>query len=536
MQHNEVFRNYNPESRLGTSPTANQCLAIVEYLTMNQVSAYEELLRRAREKSVLASCAELLAWDEVTYMPPAGAAHRATQMAILAGLIHERSADPRLGELLAAVETSNLVADPDSIPSANVRELRRLYDWDTRLPRTLVEETARVTALAETAWADARQNADFNRFRPWLDRVIRLSRESAAAVDPGTNSYDVLLRYYDPALTTLHLTDLFAELREALVPLAHACCNSSRRPNRSILAGPFPVERQRLFAEKAATAIGFDFTAGRLDTTTHPFFSSIGPGDTRITTRFRSEDFRDGLFAALHEVGHGLYEQNLPREHYGTPVGEAVSLTLHESQARLWENQVGRSLAFWDYYFPTARDLFPESLGGVDPRDAYFAINAIEPTYIRAAADEVTYNLHVLIRFELEQALIAGELPAADLPGAWAEKYRACLGIVPRNDAEGCLQDGHWAAAMFGYFPVYTVGSLIAAQLFAQARSDLPDVDVAFARGDFRDLFVWLRERIYEHGGRYPVDQLVERVTGIPLSIRPFLDGLRAKYGAMYGA
>jgi carboxypeptidase Taq len=507
---------------------------VVEYFGMNAEAAYDELIRRTREKARLASCAELLGWDEVTYMPPAGAAHRATQLALLAGLIHERGADPRLGELLAVIEASDLMADPDSIPAANVRELRRLYDWDTSLPRKLVEETARVTALAEQAWADARQNADYARFHPWLDRVISLSREAAAAVDSSADPYDLLLRYYDPALTTLHLTDLFAELRRALVPLALACCNASRRPDRSILAGPFPVDRQRLLAERAAATIGFDFTAGRLDTTTHPFFSAIGPGDTRITTRFRADDFRDGLFATLHEVGHGLYEQNLPIEHYGTPVGEAVSLTLHESQARLWENQVGRSRSFWGHFFPTARDVFPEAFRDVDAQEAFFATNAVQPSHIRAAADEVTYNLHVLIRFELEQALIAGDLPTADLPGAWAEKYRDCLGIAPRNDAEGCLQDGHWAAAMFGYFPMYTVGSLIAAQLFAQARADLPDLDSAFARGDFSGLLGWLRENVYRHGGRYPLERLVERVTGMPLSIRPFLDGLREKYGEMY--
>ncbi len=509
--------------------------AVVEYSYMNPESAYDELLRRTGEKARLASCAELLGWDEVTYMPPAGAAHRATQLGLLAGLIHERAADPRLGELLSIVETSDLTSDPDSIPAANVRELRRLYDWDTSLPRALVEETARVTARAETAWADARRAADFGRFCPWLERVIRLTREAAAAVDTAADPYDVLLSYYDPTLTTLHLADLFAELRRVLMPLAGAYCVASRQPDRSIIAGPFPVDRQRQLAERAAAALGFDFTAGRLDTTTHPFFSAIGPGDVRITTRFRTDDFRDGLFATLHEVGHGLYEQNLPREHYGTPVGEAISLTLHESQARLWENQVGRSRGFWKHLYPTVRELFPESFGSAGLDAVYFAVNAVEPTHIRAAADEVTYNLHVLVRFELERALIADDLPAADLPAAWAEKCRDCLGIVPQTDAEGCLQDGHWAAGMFGYFPVYTVGSLIAAQLFAQARSDMPDLEAAFARGDFGDLLGWLRERVYQHGGRYPVERLVERVTGMPLSIRPFLDGLRAKYGGLYG-
>ena len=295
------------------------------------------------------------------------------------------------------------------------------------------------------------------------------------------------------------------------------------------------MDRQRLLAERAAAAIGFDFAAGRLDTTTHPFFSAIGPGDVRITTRFRTDDFRDGFFATLHEVGHGLYEQNLPREHYGTPAGEALSLTLHESQARLWENQVGRSRAFWDHLLPLARTAFPEAFADADPEAVYFAVNAVTPSHIRAAADEVTYNLHILIRFELERALIAGDLPVSDLPAAWTEKYRECLGIVPRTDAEGCMQDGHWAAAMFGYFPVYTVGNLIAAQVFARARVDIPDLDTLFSRGDFRPLLDWLREGIYRHGSRFPAERLVERATRIPLTIRPFLDALREKYGEMYG-
>jgi carboxypeptidase Taq len=498
---------------------------------MTPESAYDELLRRAREKSVLASCAELLAWDEVTYMPPAGAAHRAAQLALLAGLIHDRGADPRVGELLTIVESSKLVSDPESIAAANVRELRRLYDWDAKLPRRLVEETARVTTLAETAWAEARNKCDFSRFRPWLEKVVRLSRESAAAVDSNADAYDVLLGYYDLALTTVRLGELFDDLRRELVPLARSC--TAPRPRKS---SAYPVDKQRLMAERAATSVGFDFAAGRLDTTTHPFFSAIGRGDTRITTRFRPVDFRDGLFAALHEVGHGLYEQNLPRELHGTPAGEAVSLTLHESQARLWENQVGRSRAFWEHFVPVMNGLFPDAFAGLGADEAYRHVNAVEPTHIRASADEVTYNLHVLVRFELERALIADDLAVKDLPAAWAEKCRECLGIVPANDAEGCLQDGHWAAAMFGYFPVYTVGNLMAAQLFAKAREDLPDIDGAMARGDFTGLLGWLRENVYRHGGRYPAERLIERVTGKPLTNGAFLDGLRRKCAELYGS
>jgi carboxypeptidase Taq len=501
---------------------------------MHAEAAYAELVRRTREKSLLAGCLEALAWDEATHLPEAGAEHRAAQVALLAGLVHEQGTDPRLGELLAAVEGSALVADPESVPAVNVRDIRRLYDWETCLPRPLVEETARVTALAEQEWATARRLADFARFRPWLERVVALCREHAAAVDPDAEPYDVLLRHFEADLTAAQLTDLFAALRRELVPLAEAIAHAKRRPDTAVLARRFALGRQRTFAARVAAAVGFDFAAGRLDTTTHPFFSTLGPRDVRITTRFQPERFRDGLFAALHEVGHGLYEQNLPAEHHGTPAGEAPSLALHEAQARLWENGVGRSRPFWDHFFPLARALFPAALRDVGPDEFHFAVNAVEPTFIRAAADEVTYNLHIIIRFELERALVAGELAVADLPGAWAEAYRHYLGITPRDDAEGCLQDGHWSAGMFGYFPVYTVGNLLAAQFLDRARADLPDLDAAFARGDFGGLLDWLRENVYRHGGRSTVEQLTERVTGSALHSGPFLDGLRQKYEGLY--
>jgi carboxypeptidase Taq len=501
---------------------------------MQADAAYAEMIRRTREKSLLEGCMEVLAWDEGTYLPAAGAEHRAKQMALLAGLAHEKGTDPRLGELLAEVESSNLASDPESDAAVNVREIRQLYDWETCLPRPLVEESARVTALAEQEWAAARRRADFALFRPWLERVIGICREYAAAIDDESDPYDVLLHHYESELTTAQLTDLFDALRRELVPLVNALTHARRRPDVSFLTRRYAVDRQRKFGERVAAGVGFDFAAGRLDTTSHPFFSTLGPRDIRITTRFQPDRFRAGFFGVLHEVGHGLYEQSLPAEHHGTPLGESPSLALHESQARLWENAVGRSRGFWAHFLPTARDLFSTALRGLGLDDFYFAINHVEPTFIRASADEVTYNLHILIRFELERALIADDLRVADLPGAWADAYRRYLGITPDDDAEGCLQDGHWAAGMFGYFPVYTVGNLLAAQFFARARADLPDLDAAFARGDFGGLLDWLRAAIYRHGSRYTVEQLTERATGSPLHIRPFLDGLRHKYQDLY--
>jgi carboxypeptidase Taq len=501
---------------------------------MQAQSAYDELMRRNREASLLGSCAELLGWDELTCMPAAGSANRAEQMALLAGLQHERAADPRLGELLAAVEGSGLVADPDSVAAANVRELRRFYDRQARLPRSLVEEVARVTSLAQQEWAAARQDDDFDRYRPWLERVLAVRRREAEFAAAG-DLYNALLDEYEPGARRADLARLFGELRRELVALLDALSGSSRVPDVAVLHREYPVERQRQFGEMAAAAVGFDFHAGRLDTTVHPFFSTIGPGDCRITCRFDARDFREGFFGILHETGHGLYEQGLDPAHNGTPVGEAPSLGWHESQARLWENTVGRGRPFWAHFFPLAQRLFPATLHDVAPDDFYFAVNHVERSPCRVGADEVTYNLHILMRFELEQALVSSDLVPADLPGAWNESSERYLAIVPKNDAEGCLQDGHWASGLIGYFPTYTLGNLIAAQLVCRAEAEHGGLDDAFARGDFRGLLGWLCERVYRQGSRYPAPRLVELATGAPLSHRPLVQSLWRKYGELYG-
>jgi carboxypeptidase Taq len=500
---------------------------------MQERAAYDELMRRNREAALLGSCAELLGWDELTCMPTAGAAYRAEQLAMLAGLQHDRATDPRLGELLAVVEGSSLTADPDSIDAANVRELRRFYDRQSRLPRALVEETARVTSLAQQEWAAARQDNDFARYRPWLERVVILRRREAEFALIG-DPYDALLDEYEPGARSADLAQLFGELHRELAPLLGLVASASRRPDGTVLRREYPVERQRLFGEMAAAAVGFDFHAGRLDTTVHPFFSTVGPGDCRITCRFDPRDFREGFFGILHETGHGLYEQGLDPAHHGTPAGEAVSLGWHESQARLWENTVGRSRPFWQHFFPLAQRLFPATLHDVQLDEFHFAINHVERSLCRVGADEVTYNLHILMRFELEQALVSGALRPADLPGAWNEASSRYLGVVPANDAEGCLQDGHWASGLIGYFPTYTLGNLIAAQLYAQAQAELASLDSDIARGDFTGLLGWLRERVYRHGSRYSAGRLVEVSTGMPLSHRPLVHALRRKYGELY--
>ena len=376
---------------------------------MDPQPAYDELIGLWRQQVLLASCSALLSWDEQTYMPRGGTEHRGRQMALLAGLQHEQVTHPRVGDLLEEVEGSRLVADHESPGAANVREIRRAYDRASRLPRSLVEELARTVSVAQQEWVSARQDADFRRFRPWLEAIVTLKRCEAEFLngnDPGTSLYDALLDEYEPDAKSRDLVVLFDALRRDLVPLAVAIAASPRKPNHSILHRAYPVDRQRIFSEAVAAAVGFDFENGRLDTTAHPFCNGIGPGDCRITTRFSTHDFCEGFFGVLHETGHGLYDQGLDPDHFGTPMGEAVSLGVHESQSRLWENAVGRSRPFWRHFFPLARQVFHEGLHDVGLDEFNFAINRVEPSTNRVRADEVTYNLHILIRFELEQALL----------------------------------------------------------------------------------------------------------------------------------
>jgi carboxypeptidase Taq len=497
--------------------------------------AYTELIRRTWEGRVLGSCAELLGWDERTYMPPQGSAHRAEQMALLARLCHEMLTAPRVGELLAAVEGSELVRDPEGPATVNVREIRRAYDRAVKVPKALVEELARTTTEAQQVWQQARAASSFAAFETWLEKIVRLKREEAAAVGYKGVPYDALLDEYEPGATTAEVTRVFADLQAELAPLVAAIAQSGRRPREEILSREYPVERQQAFGKAAAAAIGFDFNAGRLDTTTHPFCSGIGPGDCRLTTRYNARHFNEAFFGILHEAGHGLYDQGLDPAHFGTPMGSACSLGIHESQSRLWENQVGRGRAFWEHFYPRAQEAFSAALGGVRLDDFLFAVNDVRPSFIRVEADEATYNLHIVLRFELEQALIAGELKVADVPAGWNEKFRKLLGLTPPDDARGCLQDIHWSGGGIGYFPTYTLGNLYAAQFMEQARQDLGDVDVDFRRGEYGRLKLWLNEKVHRPGQRWRPAELCRRVTGRPLSHRPLVEYLRRKYTPLYG-
>jgi carboxypeptidase Taq len=498
-----------------------------------QGTAYPDLIKHIKDCRLLESCGNLLGWDERTYMPRQGSAHRGEQMALLARMVHDMLTASAVADLLTAAEAE--APEPDSTEAANLREIRRARDRAAKLPRELVEELARTTTQAQQIWQQARHDNDFAAFRPWLEKIVGLKRQEAQAVGYQETAYDALLDEYEPGATTAEVTAVFAELRRELVPLVAHILDSGKHPRTDILEREYPVDRQAIFGQAAAAAIGFDFTAGRLDVTTHPFCSTTGPGDVRLTTRYHARHFNEGFFGILHEAGHGIYEQGLPAEHFGTPCGVAASLGIHESQSRLWENQVGRSRIFWDHFFPRARQVFVNALHDVSLDDFVLAINDVRPSYIRIEADEATYNLHIILRFELEEALMSSDLEAADVPGAWNEKFQQLLGLTPATDAEGCLQDIHWSFGGIGYFPTYTLGNLYAAQFMEQVRADLPGLDDDIRRGEFAALKGWLNEKIHRHGQRWRAGELCRRVTGRELSPQPLVRYLRAKYSTLYG-
>lgn len=486
---------------------------------------------RVREIGQLGATSALLNWDAETYMPAKGLATRAEQLSLLAALAHDRLTDPALGELLDQLADRN----DDPVVVTNVRETRREYDRAVKVPRALVRRIAEVSMIAKDAWAKARERSAFDQFAPHLEELLDLKRQVADAVGYDGERYDALLDEYEPGATAAELTALFESLRGPLAEWVRVLGEAKCGPDGTVLSRRYPVEPQRLWCRQTAELMGFDFEAGRLDVSTHPFCSGTCPGDVRLTTRYDEHHFSSAVFGTMHEAGHGLYEQGLPIEHVFTPAGQSVSLGIHESQSRLWENMVGRGRAFWDRYYEQCRVAFPEALSDVSVDAFYGAVNIVRPSMIRVEADEVTYNLHIILRFEIERDLVSGRLAVRDVPQAWNAKMQSLLGITPTSDAEGCLQDIHWSMGAFGYFPTYTLGNLYAAQFYAAADRAIPDLAGHIRSGNFAPLRDWLRTNVHHHGQRYRAAELVERITGGPLSIEPFMAYLRAKFLPVYG-
>lgn len=500
---------------------------------MNADEAYANLAAHGRTSAHLASSLSLLSWDQQVMLPPEAHPGRAGQIGAMTAILHRRATDPRIGEWLAACEGSALTADPRSPEAANIREWRRDFDLAVKIPETLAVAMAQAASAGQRAWELARKDDDFAAFAPHLTTLLDLARQKAAALGYAGEPYDALLDGFEPGETVATIAPILAELRDETKRLLDAVRGATPPP--PLPAGTYPVADQQVFLRQVTALIGLPPAASRLDVSAHPFSTLIGPNDARITVRYDDADFTKALFGAVHETGHALYSLgHASDDRYGTPLGEFASLGVHESQSRLWENQVARSLPFWEHVLPLAAKHFP-ALAGLAPSDLFRAVGAVTPGLIRVDADETTYNPHIVLRFELELALLRGDLAVADLPGAWNEKSQAILGLTPPNDAAGCLQDVHWSMGAFGYFPTYSLGNIYAACLFEAAGRAIPDLAGRMAAGDFAPLRQWLGQNIHAKGRLMRPRDLVAAATGQAPTAGPLLRHLKAKAAAIYG-
>jgi carboxypeptidase Taq len=499
------------------------------------MKAFAALKARLLEVDDLHGAANVLRWDQATYMPPGGAPARGRQTATLARLAHERFVDAEMGKLLdeAQAETSALPFDSDE--ASIVRVARRGWEMSTRIPTDLVSEFHEHTALAYQAWTEARPNNDFEKVRPVLERTLDLSRRMAKCFPDREQLMDPLIDFSDYGMKAADVQKLFAELRAKLVPLVRAIAS---RPltDDSCLHRPAPEAEQLAFGLEVIRAFGYDFDRGRQDKTPHPFMTRFSLGDVRITTRVRETDFTDAFYSTLHECGHALYEQGIDPSYEGSPLANGTSSGVHESQSRLWENLVGRSRGFWEWLHPRIVKAFPKQMEGVSLETIYRAVNRVERSLVRTEADEVTYNLHVMLRFDLEMDLLEGRVQVKDLARVWRERLEADLGVTVPDDRRGVLQDVHWySGPIGGAFQGYTIGNVLSAQFHACALRAHPELPDQIRRGEFGTLREWLRENVHRHGSKYTAAELVEKVTGGPLVIQPYLDYLWGKYQPLYG-
>lgn len=494
---------------------------------------FDQLTARLGTVRDLETAQAVLAWDQETYMPEGGAEARAHQLSTLSRLSHERLTDDRVGELLESLRSMQEARPYDSFEASLVRVTRRKYEKAVRLPSDLVAELSETTSRAKQAWKKARAEDTFSEFEPHLERIVELTIEKAEALGYEDERYDALLDEYEPEMKTARVRQTFSTLRDELVPIVDRISDASS-PDADILHQSFDEDRQWDMGIGVLEDIGYDFDRGRQDRSTHPFTTTFSVDDVRITTRFNPQDLSTGLFGSLHEGGHALYEQGIDPSFDRTPLAEGASLGIHESQSRLWENMVGRSRSFWQHYLPQLADSFPEQLAGVALDTFYRAINTVSPSLIRVESDEVTYNLHIMVRFEIEQALINEDISAADVPGMWRALMDEYLDIRPDGYAEGSLQDIHWSLGAFGYFPTYALGNLMAGQLYEAITADIPDLHDRIAAGEFGELLAWLRENVHRHGKKFTAEELLERATESGLTADPWVAYIREKYSGIY--
>ncbi|OVE83884.1 carboxypeptidase M32 [Natronolimnobius baerhuensis] len=494
-----------------------------------RADTYDEFESRVERISNIGNAAGILRWDQEVVMPEAGTPARAQQLSTLSSLSHELLTADETSDLLEALESDDLSDEQAAV----VREIRRQYDRETSVPGELVENISETTTNAHPKWMEAKENNDFETFAPVLEELVELKREYANHIDPDADPYAVLFADYEPYIDLETAEKVLERLRDELVPLIDEIQASDTDLTTDAFAGTFDDDDQEALARDVLDSLGYDWDRGRLDTAPHPF-SSGTQFDARVTTRFEEDDLLGSITSTIHEFGHANYTIGLPDEGYGTPLGEARDLSVHESQSRLWENHVGRSRPFWEHFLPIARERFAE-LEDVSPEAAYESANQVyDDNLIRVEADELTYHLHIVIRFEIERDLISGDLAVEDVPEVWNDKYEEYLGVRPETDAEGCLQDIHWSHGSFGYFPTYSLGSVLAAQLYAAAEEDLGEFDDQIREGEFDELNGWLRENIHQHGKQFTTPDLIERATGEGFTADYFLEYVESKYGELY--
>ena len=486
------------------------------------------------ELTDLGNAAAALGWDQVTYMPAGGAEDRGNALSTLSKIIHMKSTDPKIGEMLEELEPQIKELDPDSDDARWFKVTKRGYEQNTKFPVEFVIKLTIETSRAQMRWQEAREKSDFSLFKPNLETIVELMKEGAGFFAPFDHIYDPLLDMYEPGMKTADVKKIFDDLRPQQVELIKAI-QDSKQVDDSFLHQFFPKQTQWDFGVELLKAIGFDFNRGRQDYSAHPFTTSFGLNDVRITTRIFEDDMISGLMSTLHEGGHGLYEMGGDPAHARDALHGAASLAIHESQSRMWENLIGRSLPFWEQYYPRLQNIYPTELGNVSLDQWYRGINKVEPSFIRVEADEATYNLHIMLRLEIETGLIEGKIKVAELPEYWNTKMEEYLGVTPHNDAQGVLQDVHWSNGLFGYFSTYALGNLVSVQLWDVMQKEMPNMNDQIAKGEFHEILSWLREKIHVHGSKYEPQELVQKITGSKITAEPYVKYLTEKYSKIYG-
>ncbi len=496
-------------------------------------SVYQDLVERLEEISRLGGIMSTLHWDQEVIMPAGAADSRAHQLSTLSGLIHDKSTDPKLGELLDLLQKEDPSAF-NAVEWCNIREAKRDYDMQTRVPKKLVQEITELSSRGHHIWVEARKENRFTDFVPTLKRFIELKKEWAQYVFPDKTAYDANIDIFERGTTMAEITPIFEQLKAELVPLIKAIREKNQQPDTSFTQGKFPIEKQEALGRRISQDMGFSFDQGRMDVSVHPFCGGGHATDVRITTRYRDDNFIESLYAVIHETGHGLYEQGRMAESRDLPASEASTMGIHESQSLFWERMIAQSRGFCTHYLETFRSVFPENFKDVTVDALYAAINVSEPSFIRVEADEVTYPMHVILRYEIETGLFDGSIAVEDLPQIWNDKMLNYLGVQPPTDTQGVLQDVHWSGGMFGYFPSYTLGALYACQFYNTMIRELPDTEKNIAAGNFAPIKNWLNKKIHRQGKLYTPAELVKRVTGEPLNPGNFIDYLQIKYRALY--